>query len=73
MVTIIVFPLLGWNIRTELKSEIEQTHIARLTCLISTFRVSGSIGMVWTLIPMYAAPLSKAACPDEGTILYKMY
>src|ERR1700691_3477822 len=52
-----------------IKNENEKIYIARLTRLMLTLRVIGSIGIVWTLIPMYAPPLSKAACPDEGTIL----
>jgi len=34
-----------------------------------TWRVTGSTGMVWSLILRYAAPLSNAAWADEGTIL----
>lgn len=34
-----------------------------------TRRVAGSTGTSWTLTPMYAAPLSNAACAVAGTIL----
>lgn len=45
------------------------SYMARLTCLMLTFRVIGSMGIVCTLILRYAAPLSKAACADVGMIL----
>ena len=45
--------------------------MARLTRLMSTWRVSGSTGIVCTLMPMYAAPLSKAACAEMGMILMR--
>lgn len=61
------------TISTVLENEIDKIHIARFTRLISTLRVLMSIEMVWILIPIYAAPLSNAACPEEGTILHERY
>ena len=43
--------------------------MARLTRLMSTWRVYGSTGIVCTLMPMYAAPLSNAACAEIGITL----
>lgn len=43
--------------------------MARLTRFKSTLREKRSTGMRCTLIPRYFAPLSKAACADEGIIL----
>ena len=47
----------------------KSTYIALATCFRLTLRVLASTGMVWTLIPRYAPPLSKAACADAGTTL----
>lgn len=46
-----------------------RAYIARLTRLMLTRLVSGSTGIVCTLMPRYAAPLSKAACAVTGTTL----
>lgn len=47
----------------------KSTNMALRTHFRFTWRVAGSTGTSWTLIPMYAAPLSNAACAVAGTIL----